>query len=274
MSHNPPPVPLRATEAPLPVGRGPTVEIDSLFRELGRLQRLPECADLLQYRSIVTAHQYLRLIEIFRASVVSGAEVLDWGCGNGHFSFLMERMGYHVTGFSFEDFGLRRYLSDRYVFAKGSPDMPVRLPFDDETFDAVASVGVLEHVRETGGTEAGSLAEIQRVLRPGGKFVCYHLPNRYSWIEMVNKVVPGKHRHRYRYTPGSIRRLCEGAGLVCRMIRRYGALPRNVWGRAPASLRDSAAVARVWDAVDSALGLPLAPFCQNFVFVAEKPGPR
>jgi hypothetical protein len=34
----------------------------------------------------------------------------------------------------------------------------VMLPFPDTCFDAVASVGVLEHVRETGGNELASLA--------------------------------------------------------------------------------------------------------------------
>lgn len=245
--------------------------MDAIFLELRDLQREPECADLLQYRGVVTAHQYRRLIDLVRAFVPAGAEVLDWGCGNGHFSFILERLGYHPTGYSFEDFGLRRHLSAGYPFVMASPDSPALLPFEEGSFDAVVSVGVLEHVRETGGTEEGSLAEIRRVLRPGGSFVCYHLPNRYSWIEMANRVIPGQHRHRYRYTADSIRRLCRGAGLEPISIESYGALPRNMWSRAPDGLRNSPAVAVAWDGLDRGLGLAMRSVCQNFAFTAVKP---
>ena len=48
-----------------------------------------------------------------------------------------------------------------------------RLPFDDASFDAVLSCGVLEHVPY----EEGSVREIARVLKPGGHFFVYQLPN-------------------------------------------------------------------------------------------------
>ncbi|MHB1163480.1 MAG: class I SAM-dependent methyltransferase [Minisyncoccota bacterium] len=246
--------------------------MDAIFRELGRLQHEPECADLLQFRSLVTAHQYRGLVALLRRHVPVGARVLDWGCGNGHFSYTLLALGYRASGYSFHDFGLRRHLPASYEFTQGTGADPAALPYPDASFDAVTSVGVLEHVRETGGTEEGSLREIARVLRPGGAFVCYHFPNRYSWVEAVARRVPGAHQHRYRYTAGDIRRLCEGAGLSCVEITRYGALPRNLWHRAPRALRDSALVARAWDLLDAALAVPFRALTQNYAFVAVNGG--
>ena len=83
--------------------------------------------------------------------------------------------------------------------------------------------------------------------------------------------MPGAHHHAYRYTRRDILRLCRGAGLECRLVRRYGVLPRNLWHRAPARLRDAPAAARLWDAADTLLGLPLAAVAQNWLFAARRP---
>jgi SAM-dependent methyltransferase len=220
---------------------------------------------------MATAHQYRRLYELVARHLPEGASVLDWGCGNGHVSYGLHRLGYRVSGYSFEDFGLRRYLGEDYHFERGTPEDPSRLPFEDESFDGVMSVGVLEHVRETGGHEVASLQEIARVLKPGGAFLCYHFPNRYSLIETMSRRIPSKHSHPFRYTQGDIESLCRCSGLDLVETRRYGALPRNFWHRSPASIGDSPWIVRTWDALDTGLGAVLSPWCQNYLFVARKP---
>lgn len=55
-----------------------------------------------------------------------------------------------------------------------------RLPFGDETFDAVLCSEVLEHV----GDQAGVLGECMRVLRAGGRFG-FSVPSRTSWSRLV-----------------------------------------------------------------------------------------
>ena len=146
---------------------------------------------LLHYRALVSGRQYRRLYTLTRRYVPAGAQVLDWGAGNGHLLFprtvriprhgLLARRGL-----------LRRLDSLRWVpTGAGRSSEPSRLPFPDESFDAVVSVGVLEHVRETGGAEAASLAEIARTLRPGGVFLCYHFPNRTSWVDCAARLIPG-----------------------------------------------------------------------------------
>jgi SAM-dependent methyltransferase len=222
-------------------------------------------------RSFVGAHQYLRLYRMFRKYVPKGARVLDWGAGSGHFSYFLARAGYQASGFSFGPYKFAGWLDDpAYEFTAGSPAEPMRLPYADASFDAVSSIGVLEHVRETGGNEPGTLAEIARILKPGGHFVCYHFPNRLSWIDFAAGLVGGRHRHVYRFTRSEVEALVRGAGLELLEIERYGVLPRNSLRALPAPLATSRAFARAWDGVDAALAIPLGPICQNWAFVARK----
>ncbi|MHB1074274.1 MAG: class I SAM-dependent methyltransferase [Gemmatimonadaceae bacterium] len=218
--------------------------LEPIFRSLAAFQRRPECADLLQFRSLVGAHQYRRLVRLVHRYLPPGASALDWGCGSGHFSYTLLALGYRVSGFSFVDFGLRAQLPGPYEFVRGDEREPTRLPLPDGAFDGAVSVGVLEHVRETGGTEVGSMRELARVLAPGGIFICYHFPNRYSWIDAMARLIPGAHRHPYRYTASQIEELCSRSGFECIAIHRYGALPRNLWHLAPRALRDSPFIAQ------------------------------
>ena len=105
--------------------------------------------EMLQFGSLASAHQYLPLYRLWRRYVPVGARVLDWGAGNGHFSYFLVRSGYRATGFSFMPFVYESSLPEGapYTFVGGSEREPVRLPFDDASFQAVASIGVLEHVR-------------------------------------------------------------------------------------------------------------------------------
>lgn len=225
-----------------------------------------------QFRSFAGARQYRHLYRMTRRHVPHGAEVLDWGSGNGHFAYFLMRAGYRPTGFTIEGVSNAAWLDEPYVrFVGGSESEPVKLPFPDATFDAVSSVGVLEHVRETGGDEAASLGEIARVLKPGGTFLCYHFPNQTSLIDRLARGVPGKHFHEFRYTRDDIERLAAGTGLELLEVARYGALPRNGLSRLPEALRSWRWPADLWDVLDTLLGRVAGPWCQNWRFVARKP---
>lgn len=60
-----------------------------------------------------------------------------------------------------------------------------QLPFEDESFDLVFSEYVLEHLDNPGAV----FAEVQRVLRPGGKFISV-APNLWSYKSIVAWVTP------------------------------------------------------------------------------------
>lgn len=255
-------------------------EVAELYEDLRRIA--PEAVE--QFRSLPSASQYRKLYELTGAHVPPGAAVLDWGCGRGHFTYYLLRRGYRVTAFSLEDPPeLFRLLSpeqqQRLTFVRGND--PVKLPFADASFDAAFSVGVLEHVRELGGTELDSLIEIRRVLRPDGRLLVYHLPNRHSPIEALARMIhrrsdpaDGFKFHHYRFTARDIARLTEDAGLQLRAMGRYGFLPRNSTNRLPAFARSSRGIASAFNVADAVLERVLAPLTQNFYFVAIKPDPR
>jgi SAM-dependent methyltransferase len=247
----------------------PTDEI--ILDELTALARGP-APELVQFASLASAHQYLGLYRLWRHHVPAGARALDWGAGAGHFSYFLLRAGYRATGFALQPAGFERWLPPvPFRFVVGDAREPARLPFEDQAFDAVASVGVLEHVHETGGDPTASLAEIARVLRPGGKFVCWHLPNRSSWIEFIARRMQRAFRHDRLFADAEIGRLVAGAGLELIEQSRYGVLPRNMLHSAFGALANSRRLTRFWNSADALLGRPLAPIAQNHCFVARRP---
>ncbi len=254
----------------LPVSPAPPSD-EVICRELvARAEGNVSCGP--QFGSLAGVRQYRRLYRMVRRHLAPGAQVLDWGTASGHFSYFLTRAGFRATGFDFDGVSQAGWLDGPYErYVGGSPAEPVHLPFADAEFDAVASIGVLEHVRETGGTEAASLSEIRRVLRPGGVFLCYHFPNRTSWIDLVSNLVPGKHHHEYRYVRADIERLTRQAGLELLEVERYGILPRNILRRLPGPLRHARRVADLWDTADAVAGAALSPLCQNYAFVALRP---
>ncbi len=248
------------------------VPVDRIIEELIGLQRAG--APLGVFGSRISALQYGQVYRETRDEIPEGSSVLDWGCGRGHFSYFLLRSGYRLTCFSLE--GLPEVLEpfrDRLTFVAGSPGEPRLLPFADDEFDAVFSIGVLEHVRETGGNEAESLREIHRILRPGGVFLCAHLPNRLSWIEFVTRlVVPSRHHHRYRFSKKDIVRLWRGAGLEIRSLRRYCWLPRSMFSKGFPRLSGRPAALRCFLLAEAAASVLFHPFHQNFLVVSRKAG--
>ena len=85
------------------------------------------------------------------------------------------------------------------------------LPFDDGVFDVVSAFDVIEHCEP----EATALAEVRRVLRPGGRFVM-SVP-AYTWAWSDFDVANGHHR---RYT----RARAVGRGRARRVQRAAGHL--------------------------------------------------
>jgi SAM-dependent methyltransferase len=231
-----------------------------------------------QFVSLPAASQYRKLYQLTERYVRIGSHVLDWGCGRGHFSYFLLKRGFRVTAYSLEHepeifAALTPSERARLTWVHGRLDDARTLPFADNQFAAAFSVGVLEHVQELGGDELSSLMELRRVLAPDAVLICYHLPNRYSYIEAASRRLGERWKrrdfHRYRFTARDIRTLCEEARLAVLECGRYGFLPRNSLNSLPARLRDAPLVTAALNRGDAVLERLFSPVVQNYYFVAR-----
>ncbi|MDP4196307.1 MAG: class I SAM-dependent methyltransferase [Bacteroidota bacterium] len=222
-----------------------------------------------QFASYISGSQYIKAYDLVNKYVPNPSSALDWGTGSGHFSYFLLNSGHNVTGFSVEDeCQFSGYLKDNFhnVYNLIVTHDSTLLPFESNTFDLVVSIGVLEHVKETGGNELGSLEEIKRVLKPNGKFICYHFPNKFSWIESITQHLKNKHHHNYKYTKADIKHFLKETDLRLLEYGRYGFLPRLSFRFVPNNILST----KIFNIVDNLLSLIFNPFCQNNYFVAEK----
>lgn len=96
-----------------------------------------------------------------------GAELLDVGCGTGHWSRFFAQLGYHVHGVDLSP--------DMVAVAEAEPAARCRfavadaahLPFPDARFDVAAAMAALEFVPDTPAV----VREMARCTRPGGSLL-------------------------------------------------------------------------------------------------------
>lgn len=114
-----------------------------------------------------------------KLGLVPGDLVLDAGAGFGRHAYEVARLGGRIVALDYADDEVRttratfgamleegQISRDSYVGAlRGDA---TRLPFPDDTFDRVITSEVLEHIQD----DVSAIAELVRVLRPGGSFAC------------------------------------------------------------------------------------------------------
>lgn len=139
-----------------------------------------------------------------------GRRCLDLGSDNGVVSLMLRGRGgrWASADLTEEAVGSIRELvaSDVHLV---SGDV---LPFPDREFDCVAVVDMLEHVHD----EGAFVAELARVLRPGGRLVVNTPHRRETALRRFRDrlgLTDEKHGHvRPGYRAGELRRLLEGSG--------------------------------------------------------------
>lgn len=229
-----------------------------------------------QYQDPIRVMQYVLPHEKTLSYLQPGMHVLDWGCGNGHFSWFLLENGFATTAYSFDAAPAAIATHPLFQHVRADENEPVHLPFPDASFDAVFSIGVLEHVHETGGSQAASLGEIARILKPNGCFLCFHLPNKWSWVECLigalRRVRPSlPYSHSRRFTIAEARDLLRQKGLETIEAGLYDFLPRNAIGRHFPKAVHLPLLARSFEVVDHGLMHLARGFCQQIYFVARKP---
>lgn len=146
------------------------------------------CPGFLRYEVHVTASDYDSFAEAYSAENdsnlfnryyerpemlrlvgdVSGRRVLDAGCGSGPLSEALRAQGAVVTGFdasaAMVDLARTRLGDDADLHVA---DLAEPLPFPDAEFDDVVASLVLHYLEDW----SSPLAELRRVLRPGGRLL-------------------------------------------------------------------------------------------------------
>lgn len=211
--------------------------------------------------------------------LVFGSRVLVDGCGVGMYLQALRQFTPTVAGLDIEP--------ARVAESRGhSPLVNVaageHLPYPRDCFDLLLSHEVIEHVQD----DARSLAEMVRVLRPGGRAVIF-CPNRLYPFETHGHYWRGRYHfgntplinylpHRWRnklaphvraYTAGDLR--CLLAGLPVRVVSHTQIYPGydNLVARRPALGR---LLRRLTYALEQT---PLRAFGLSHLLVVEKTAP-
>lgn len=155
------------------------------------------------YYNLLVPHPKLKeVINWFQSKNVN--KVLDLGVGMGRNFFPLLDAGFDVYGLDSAENGIKHILSQSKLplSKKVAVGKFQHLPYDDDFFDAVVSIQTLNHGYELDIIQG--IAEIARVLRPGGYFFIT-VPGRvsqgrvrYCLVKTAQKVEP----HTYLPTIG------------------------------------------------------------------------
>jgi SAM-dependent methyltransferase len=123
---------------------------------------------------------------------VAGLRVLDIACGTGYGIGLLRSKATFVVGVDIDNEAARSALSECGDNAAVLIGNGLGLPFADNSFDVVTSFETLEHLHE----RIGFLAEVNRVLRTGGKLFL-STPNAAYTMPVNGKPSNPFHIHEY-----------------------------------------------------------------------------
>jgi SAM-dependent methyltransferase len=150
--------------------------------------------------------RFLELAGVLRAK----SEILEIGSGTGNLLRRLIDEGHRARGVEINRELIaesRRWHGDLPIQAVDG----IRLPFPDASFDVVLSFDVFEHIPDSDG----HLAEVRRVLRPGGQYLM-QTPNK--WTNIVFETIRWRSFTKFRTDHCSLHTLRE---LTAR-LRRHG----------------------------------------------------
>ena len=246
------------------------------------LTKLSQTLIALKIKDVILASPaYLKQYEPIHELTykLPGNDLLDWGAGYGHFTYVQAIMGKNVTAYSPVEDEYTIYPNVLNDLAKIEPfkvdftTEPIKLPYDINSFDIAVSCGVLEHVREFGGDDVASLKELYRVLKNNGHLVIAHLPNKSSWIETLNKRL-GRSHHAFTYRFDEVKEKVTSAGFEIVTHRRYGLIPKNTFALLSRRFDDKNALVmglvNTLHGLDKGMSRLLPLFSQNHLVIARK----
>ena len=147
----------------------------------------------------------LNILDRFVPPNQPGRRVLDVGCGAGNMFHHLARYG-DVEGIDNNPKPLVIARERGYTVQQG---VGQKMPYEDERFDLVAALDVVEHVED----DLALLKECHRVCKPGG-FIISTVP-AFQWLWSHNDEING---HQRRYTRPEFSERLEQAGFSPRRL--------------------------------------------------------
>jgi ubiquinone/menaquinone biosynthesis C-methylase UbiE len=179
------------------------------------------CANQVQPIPDLTQHETWRWIQEIASPP---ARVLEAGCGFAKWVAFLDSRGYETYGLDYSQTAIDRSLAAWPDLRLTRGDLRT-MPYEDNYFDAIISLGAIEH--DINGPEA-ALADMFRVLRPGGMMYCtvpcINWVRRMGWLAIHDWMVCNPTIRRmtgrkqdvtffeYVYTPAEYKKILTDAG--------------------------------------------------------------
>ena len=213
------------------------------------------------FRPHVAEHYLRKRTGVVRELLPNGGTVLDVGCGTGALAGWIQRAGYDVVGVD-ASAGMLRQALDQHGVGAVYAAYSTALPFEDDAFDLALSVATMHHL-ETPERVTATIAEMGRVVRPGGYVLIWdHNPLNPYW-PILMKRVPQDHGDERLVSVWELLDAVKAAGLAPVRAARTGLVPDFM----PAALMP------IWTRVEGFVegSSVLSLFAAHNVVVAQKP---
>lgn len=137
-------------------------------------------------------------LEIITDSNKKESKILEVGCGDGRFLGLLRESGFeNLYGSDYSEAGV----AFARLFLPGVDftvaDATIRLPYENNVFDAIFLIETLEHIQLN--KVSLIISELTRILKPGGKLV----------ITVPSTLVPVHPKHYQHFTVESLKNIIE-----------------------------------------------------------------
>jgi len=172
--------------------------------------------------------EYDRKLAILESLLPTKGRILDFACAAAYFVEQASRRGWDAHGVDVGDWS--RTAAESRGVRNVHVGLLSELRFPDGYFDVVFAAQVLEHLP----SPAGDLAEIRRILRPGG-ILYVDVPNYHTLPIMLNRddfYLNMPPQHLLYFTPKTLRKLLCDSGFEVDWVRTEGGLKwENLIGR-------------------------------------------
>lgn len=160
--------------------------------------------------------RHLFVYESVKNFIPKNSSVIEVGCGEGYGTKFLSQDVKHIIGLDI-DKRVIQYASSRYSSENCSFKLydGLKIPYDDNLYDAVISFQVIEHVQD----DINYLAEIRRIVKADG-LCMLTTPNRTSRVKAHQK--PWNRFHVREYDPDELEALLRA---VFSDVRVWG-----IWG--------------------------------------------